>query len=62
MDNNMAANVAQLKRSNNKCYTLAFRYIYIYIYSSHCYTNIHKRFLNFVLNILREALILHNME
>ena len=27
----MVDDVAQLKRSNNKCYTLAFRYIYIYI-------------------------------
>ena len=27
----MAADVAQQERSNNKCYTLAFRYIYIYI-------------------------------
>ena len=24
--------VAQLERSNNKCYASAFRYIYIYIY------------------------------
>ena len=27
-DNDMDANVAQLKRSNNKCYVSAFRYIY----------------------------------
>ena len=26
-DNDMDANVAQLKRSNNKCYVSAFRYI-----------------------------------
>ena len=29
-DNNVAANVAQLKYSNNKYYTLIFRYIYRY--------------------------------
>ena len=30
--NNVDANVAQLKRNNNKCYALVFRYnIYIYI-------------------------------
>ena len=27
----MDANMAQLERSNNKCYTSIFRYIYIYI-------------------------------
>ena len=28
----MVDDVAQLERSNNKCYALAFRCIYIYIY------------------------------
>ena len=30
-DNDVDADVAQLERSNNKCYVSAFRYIYIYI-------------------------------
>ena len=29
--NDVATDVAQQERSNNKCYALAFRYIYIYI-------------------------------
>ena len=29
-DNEVNADVAQLERSNNKCYALVFRYIYIY--------------------------------
>ena len=28
----MTANVAQQERNNDKCYTSAFKYIYIYIY------------------------------
>ena len=31
-DNDVDANLAQLKCSNNKCYASTFRYIYIYIY------------------------------
>ena len=30
-DNDVDVDVAQLERSNNKCYVSAFRYIYIYI-------------------------------
>ena len=30
--NDVMDEVAQLERSNNKCYVSAFRYIYIYIY------------------------------
>ena len=30
-DNDVDANLAQLKCSNNKCYASTFRYIYIYI-------------------------------
>ena len=30
-DNDMTINVAQLECNNNKCYTSAFIYIYIYI-------------------------------
>ena len=29
-DNDVDVDVAQLERSNNKCYVSAFRYIYIY--------------------------------
>ena len=32
----MDTDVAQLERSNNKCYVSAFRYIYIYIYICVC--------------------------
>ena len=31
-DNDVDANLAQLKCSNNKCYASTFRYVYIYIY------------------------------
>ena len=30
-DNDVDVDIAQLERSNNKCYTLVFKYIYIYI-------------------------------
>ena len=35
-DNDVDADVAQLERSNNKCYVSTFRYIYIYIYIYRC--------------------------
>ena len=34
---NIIGKLSQLERSNNKCYTSAFRYIYIYIYRLHVY-------------------------
>ena len=34
---NIIGKLSQLERSNNKCYTSVFRYIYIYIYRLHVY-------------------------
>ena len=38
-DNDVAADMTQLERSNNKCYTSSFRYIYIYIYIDDDFSN-----------------------
>ena len=36
-DNDVDPVVAQLERSNNKCYASTFKYIYIYIYIANSY-------------------------
>ena len=51
---NIIGKLSQLERSNNKCYTSAFRYIYIYIYIDYMF--IYSHVLNYTyINLILEC-------
>ena len=50
-DNEVDTDVAQLERSNNKCYALAFRYIYRFGLTAH-----DEKFLTIIFLLLRYVL------